>query len=87
LEISLKIRIQNNIIDPNMEKESLLAVLIPIIAFNAVMVSPVFAIDAEDNNVSEMQYYGGGYCCSVIEEPKYNLHPMVIVSSVLEGHT
>lgn len=78
---------QNNILDPNMEKKSLLAVLIPIIAFNAVMVSPVFAIDGQDNNVSEMQYYGGGYCCSIIEEPTYNLHPMMIVSSVLEGNT
>jgi hypothetical protein len=69
-----------------MEKKSLLAVLISIIAFNAVMVSPVFAIEAQDNNVSEMQYYGDDYCCSVIEEPTYNLHPMVIVSSVLEGN-
>jgi len=70
-----------------MEKRSLLAVLIPIIAFNAVMVLPVFGTSTQDNNLSEMQYYGGGYCCSMIEEPTYNLHPMVIVSSILDGNT
>ena len=70
-----------------MEKRSLLAVLIPIIAFNVVMVLPVFATSTQDNNLSEMQYYGVGYCCSIIEEPTNNLHPMMIVSSILEGNT
>jgi hypothetical protein len=53
----------------NMEKKSALLFLISTMVI-AVIVIPMSGVFAQNDNIKNIQYY----CCSYIEEEKYNLH-------------
>lgn len=69
------------ILEHNMEKKSLiLAVLIiPIFAIMIpVIASAIDEIYIDRSEIKEVQY-GGGFCCSFIKEPNFNLHSMFVM--------